>query len=109
MSYRWVTRAVAEPFHGGSVLAAIEALHTSRKAMGLRAAQQEPFILIVMPGLFMTLDSMERCLGGILEHNNRGKILLVSGVKKTNVFAVELQLICSRLDTTSSAMCGGPS
>lgn len=78
MSYRWVTRTVPETNHGGSVLAAMEALHTSQRAMGLCAAEQEPYILIVMPGLFMTLDSMERCLGGMLEHNNRGKLLLVS-------------------------------
>ncbi|CAM9559381.1 unnamed protein product [Scytosiphon promiscuus] len=80
MSYRWVTRAVAEPNYDGSVLAAMEALYTSQRAMGMQAAQQEPFFFIVMPGLFMTLDSMERCLGGMLEHNNRGKLLLIGSL-----------------------------
>lgn len=78
MSYRWITRAVAKPNHGGGVLGAMEALHTSQEAMGLQVAKHEPFLLIAVPGLFMTLDSMERWLGGLLEYNNHGKILLVS-------------------------------
>lgn len=56
----------------------MEALRTSQKAMGLPPTQHEPFLLVAMPGLFMTLDSMERTLGGLLEHNPHGKLLLVS-------------------------------
>lgn len=78
MSYRWVARSVARPNHGGSTLEAIDALGSSQEAMGLPVAQHEPFILVAMPDLFMTLDSMERWLGGLLEHNCRGKLLLVS-------------------------------
>ncbi|CAM9506461.1 unnamed protein product [Ectocarpus fasciculatus] len=80
MSYRWITRAVAKPNHGGGVLGAMEALHTSQEAMGLQVAKHEPFLLIAVPGLFMTLDSMERWLGGLLEYNNHGKILLVGSL-----------------------------
>lgn len=78
ISYRWVTRTVAKPIHGGTVLEAMEALNGSQKAMGLPTTNHEPFLLVALPGLFMTLDSMERGLGGLLEHNNRGKLLLVS-------------------------------
>lgn len=78
MSYRWVARSVAKPNHGGNTLEAMDALSTSQEAMGLPIAQHEPFLLVAMPDLFMTLDSMERWLGGLLEHNNRGKLLLVS-------------------------------
>lgn len=78
MSYRWVTRTVAKPRHGGTVLEAMEALSGSQHAMGLPTTKHEPFLLVALPGLFMTLDSMERGLGGLLEHNNRGKLLLVS-------------------------------
>lgn len=82
MSYRWIARAVANPNHGGGVLGAMEALHTSQEAMGLQVAHHEPFLLIAVPGLFMTLDSMERWLGGLLEFNHHGKILLVSTFHK---------------------------
>lgn len=78
MSYRWVSRSVARPNHGGSTLEAMDALSTSQEAMGLPVARHEPFILVAMPDLLMTLDSMERWLGGLLEHNCRGKLLLVS-------------------------------
>lgn len=78
MSYRWVARSIARPNHGGSVLEAMEALSASQEAMGIPPTQHEAFLLIAMPGLFMTLDSMERTLGGLLEHNPRGKLLLVS-------------------------------
>lgn len=78
MSYRWVERAVARPNHVGNTLEAMNALNTSQEAMGLPVAQHEPFLLVAMPDLFMTLDSMERWLGGLLERNSRGKLLLVS-------------------------------
>lgn len=78
MSYRWVIRSVARPNHSGNVLEAMEALSTSQEAMGFPPTQHETFLLVAMPGLFMTLDSMERTLGGLLEHNPRGKLLLVS-------------------------------
>lgn len=90
MSYRWIRRSVARPNHGGSVLEAMEALSTSQKAMGLPPTQNEAFLLVAVPGLFMTLDSMERTLGGLLEHNPRGELLLVSApIQKLNIRVAE--------------------
>lgn len=77
MSYRWITRTVSKPNHSGTVLEAMEGLSASRKAMGLRVVRREPFVLIVMPDLFMTIDYMEKWLGGLLQHNPRGRLLLV--------------------------------
>ena len=77
MSYRWITRTVSNPNHGGTVLEAMEGLNASREAMGLRVVRHEPFLLIVMPDLFMTMDYMEQSLGGLLQHNPRGRLLLV--------------------------------
>lgn len=77
MSYRWLSRTVVKPNCGGTVLQATEALNGSRDAMGLHVDQKKEFILIVMPDLFMTLDSLERWLGGVLEKNSRGQLLLV--------------------------------
>ncbi len=90
ISYRWVTRTVAKPSHGGTVLEAMEALSGSQHAMGLPTTNHEPFLLVVLPGLFMTLDSMERGLGGLLEHNNRGKLLLVSVRNQYSLFRVKI-------------------
>lgn len=78
MSYRWVTRATARPAHNGSVLEATVALSTSREAMGLAVDRKEDFLLIILPDLLMTMDSMESRLGGILELNPQGRLLLVS-------------------------------
>eukprot|EP00752_Nemacystus_decipiens_P001471 g1447.t1 len=58
----------------------MEALSGSQEAMGIPSAQHEAFLLVAMPGLFMTLDAMERTLGGLLEHNPRGKLLLVGSL-----------------------------
>jgi len=88
MSYRWITRTVAKPSHGGTVLEAMEALNGSQHAMGIPTSDHEPFLLVALPGLFMTLDSMERGLGGLLEHNRRGKLLLVSVHVSKFVFLV---------------------
>lgn len=77
MSYRWITRTVSNVNHGGTVLEAMEGLTTSREAMGLGVIRRESFILIVMPDLFMTIDYMEKWLGGLLQHNPRGRLLLV--------------------------------
>lgn len=78
MSYRWITRATARPGHNGSVLEATVALSTSREAMGLAVNRNEDFLLIILPDLLMTMDSMESRLGGILELNPHGRLLLVS-------------------------------
>lgn len=83
MSYRWVTRSIARPKHGGSALEAMEALSTSQEAMGLPPTQHGAFLLVALPGLFMTLDSMEQTLGGLLEQNPRGKLLLVGDYSLT--------------------------
>lgn len=81
ISYRWVIRAPpSEPKIDGTVLEATGALKVSQNAMGLEPPdfpQQAAFLVIVMPDLFMTLDSMEKYLGGILEHNSCGRLLLV--------------------------------
>lgn len=77
MSYRWITRTVSKPKHGGTVLEAMEGLNASREAMGLRVVRRQPFVLIVMPDLFMTIDYMEKWLGALLQHNPRGRLLLV--------------------------------
>lgn len=77
MSYRWLSRTVVKPSFGGTVLEATEALSASRDAMGLHVDEKKGFLLIVLPDLFMTLDYLERWLGGILEQNSRGQLLLV--------------------------------
>lgn len=81
ISYRWVTLAPpSEPKLDGTVLEATGALKVSQNAMGLEPLafpQQAAFLIIVMPDLFMTMDSMEKDLGGILEHNSGGRLLLV--------------------------------
>lgn len=77
MSYRWISRAASEPNHGGTALEAIEALSASQLAMGLELAQRDAFLVIVMPGLFMTVNYMERWLGGILKKRPDGRLLLV--------------------------------
>lgn len=81
ISYRWVTRAPPlEPKLDGTMLEATCALKVSQNAMGLEPLvlpQQAAFLIIVMPDLFMTMNSMEKYLGGILEHNSCGQLLLV--------------------------------
>lgn len=78
MSYRWVRRATTRPEHGGTVLEATKALSKSRESMGLHVTRKAEFLLIVLPDLLMTLDSMESRLGGILGQNPQGRLLLVS-------------------------------
>lgn len=94
MSYRWISRSVPRPNHGGSALEAMEALSTARQAMGIPSAQHEAFLLVAMPGLFMTLDSMERTLGGLLEHNPSGKLLLVSVSFSNPTYFVGRENVC---------------
>lgn len=109
MTYRWVARVVSEPNYGGTVLEATEALSTSTEAMGLRnIAHQEHFLLIVMPDLFMTLGYMERWLGGLLEKNSRGRLLLV---RKTLTvyfahFFGSFKLLKKYLDVFNFVVCG---
>lgn len=77
MSYRWIARTVSKPNHGGTVLEAMEGLSASRETMGLGVVRRDSFVLIVVPDLFMTIDYMEKWLGGLLQHNPRGRLLLV--------------------------------
>lgn len=77
MTYRVVSRAISKPDHGGSDLEATDALGISQEAMGWSVTRQETFLLIVVPDLFMTLDSMEESVGGMLDQNSRGTLLLV--------------------------------
>ena len=78
ISYRWVVRTSSESKHGATtVLEATKALNASQNAMGLHLPQEKEFLVVVMPDLFMTLNSMERWLGQILEQNPRGRLLLV--------------------------------
>lgn len=78
MSYRWVKRAATKPTHGGTVLEATKALSKCRESMGLHVMRKGEFLMIVLPDLLMTLDAMESRLGGILEQNPQGRLLLVS-------------------------------
>lgn len=81
VSYRWVLRDYSSPAHDGTMLEATKALKLSREATGLHVNNDGGFLLIVLPDLFMTVDSMERWLGGILDQNPLGRILLVSATK----------------------------
>lgn len=77
VSYRWVARSASNPNHDGTTLEAMTALRSSQESMGLQLPQEVPFLVIAMPDLFMTVDSMERRLSGLLEQNSRGRLLLV--------------------------------
>lgn len=75
MSYRWVSRAVRRSAYDGTALGATKAL--SRQATGLHTPHKEEFLLIVLPDLFMTMDSMDRGLEGIFDKKPQGRLLLV--------------------------------
>lgn len=78
MCYRWITSLAPISKHMDSMSDAGASFEFSRRILKFHTGGAGELLIIALPDIFMTLDSMQRCLGQLLERNHVGRMLLVS-------------------------------